>query len=206
MTSSPPGSLPVTIAERKRQVVCTELTSAALRLMTSQGFEATTVEQIVTEAGISRRTFSRYFHSKEDVIVQFLGDLGPQLRHQLAGRPADEDPGAALRHTLAAFGDAYGDPSQTPLRLAELMLSTPALHGRYLERQAEWRADLTEEVARRMDTDARADMRPALMTAAAFAAFDVALAAWVDRGGAPPLKSLVNEAFTLLDTPGNAHL
>lgn len=187
----------VTLAERKRQLVRDELTEAALKLLAFQGFEETTIDQIVAAAGVSRRTFFRYFRSKEDVIIEFLGHLGTKLHDALASRPAKEPPAVALRHALSIFTETYHHYPEKSIRLARLTLGTPSLLARYLERQTEWRADLTAVLAQRMKLDPATDLRPALTVAVAFAAFDTALSAWVTGDGSENLNDLVDRAFTL---------
>lgn len=191
---NPPGSL----AERKRQLVRDELSEAALKLLAWQGFEATTIDQITAAAGVSRRTFFRYFRSKEDVIIEFLASLGTQLCGELAARPPQEPPAVALRHAVAVFVDVYAEHEEKSLRLAKLTLTTPALLARYLERQARWRADLASELARRAGHDPASDLRPALTAAVALAAFDTALARWVDTDGADDLNALTDQTFALV--------
>src|SRR5260221_13721428 len=93
----------VSLVERKRQLVRDELTEAALKLLAFQGFEATTIDQLAAAAGASRRTFFRYFQSKEDVIIEFLDDLGRQLRAALPAQPASERPALAVRNPLRLF-------------------------------------------------------------------------------------------------------
>lgn len=194
--TSPDPTAP-SLAERKRQLVRDELSDAALKLLAWQGFECTTIDQIVASAGVSRRTFFRYFRSKEDVIVEFLGDLGSRLKEALAARPADEPPAVALRHALAVFVGTYTEHPEKSLRLAKVTLETPALLARYLERQAQWRTDLAGELGRRAGTDPRTDLRPALAAAVALAAMDTAVARWVERDGADDLDTLLDEAFAL---------
>ncbi len=89
-----------TLAQRKRQLVADELTQAALGLLAREGFDAVTVDEIAAAAGVSKRTFFRYFASKEDVVVQFLAGMGADMRTELAGRPVEEPPSTALRHTV----------------------------------------------------------------------------------------------------------
>jgi AcrR family transcriptional regulator len=189
-----PATLPSALAERKRQLVRDELSEAALRLIAYQGFEETTIEQIVASAGVSRRTFFRYFQSKEDVIVALLGDFAAVVLAQLHERPAPESTAIALRRSFDGFVAGLDDDPDKSRRLAALVLRTPALAARYYERQYQWRAEFAAELARRTGVDP-IDHRPALAGAVALAAFDTALARWIDGSTGQPLRVLVDEAF-----------
>src|SRR6478735_3439609 len=68
-----------TATEPRRAVV-----AAALELFATQGFEATSVEQIAQAAGISRSTFFRQFGSKDDVVFADHELLLTELRRQLS--------------------------------------------------------------------------------------------------------------------------
>jgi AcrR family transcriptional regulator len=186
----------MSLAERKRQLVRDELAEAALQLLARQGYVNTTVEHIVAAAGVSRRTFFRHFQSKEDVLVQFLSDLGARMCAEIAARPAGEAPPVALRETLMVFVQDFQVHPEKALALTRLIFDTPALRARYVERQDRWRGDLAAELARRTGA-ADDDLRPALTAAAALAALDVALAHWVSGGGTGDVCAVVDKALQI---------
>lgn len=186
------------LAERKRQLVRDELAECALKLLAWQGFETTTIDQIVAAAGVSRRTFFRYFQSKEDVIVQHLGHVGTDLYAALVARPVDERPATALRHALSVLVQVCMEHPEKSLRLTKIMLGTPSLLARFLERQAEWQTGLAAELARRSDLDPVADLHPALAAAVALAAFNTALQRWADGDGAADLADLTDQSFAVV--------
>ncbi|MFG2502114.1 TetR family transcriptional regulator [Streptomyces sp. NPDC048441] len=188
----------MSMAERKRQLVATELTQAALQLLALKGFDAVTIDEIVTTAGVSRRTFFRYFASKEDVVVQFLADMGAGIRAELADRPAEEPPSVALRHAVWVPIAACGDHSERVLPVVRLILRTPALRARFLERQAQWRDELTGEVAVRLGLDADADLYPRLAAGMALTAFDAVLQRWSDSAGAEDPAELTDRTFAVI--------
>ncbi|WP_340373808.1 TetR family transcriptional regulator [Streptomyces sp. SS7] len=186
------------MAERKRQLVRSELAEAAVKLLADQGFEETTVDQIVAAVGMSRRTFSRYFDSKEDVIVHMLAEAGVRLCAELNARPADEPPAVALRRALSAFTSmSVGNPAKT-LRVSRLILHTPALLARFLERQSQWQAEMTGILALRAGLDPDVDLRPAVAAGVALTAFQAALRRWVDSDGSESLDEVVDQALALV--------
>ena len=81
------------------------LREAALALFLEHGYENVTVAQITERAGLTRRTFSRYFADKRDVL--FAGS--DQLPAALADAVSNADPGLtpfeALLNALERVGD-----------------------------------------------------------------------------------------------------
>ncbi|WP_157468207.1 TetR family transcriptional regulator [Frankia sp. QA3] len=188
----------VSLAQRKRQLVSDVLTEAALNLLARKGFDAVTVDEIVAAAGVSKRTFFRYFASKEDVVVHFLTEMGAGMRAELAGRPAPEPPSVALRHTVWVSIDACAGHGDRALRVVQLILGTPALLARFLERQAQWRDELAAEVARRLALDPATDLYPQLAAGIALTAFDTVLQRWSASDGAEDPAALADQAFAVI--------
>ncbi len=184
------------LAHRKRQLVRDELAEAALKLLAIGDFEDTTIDQIAAAAGVSRRTFFRYFPSKEDVIVESLATVGQDLRAALEAQPASLRPATVLRQTFCLFEQACTEHPEKVLRLTRLILHTPALNARYLERQAKWKTTLAETLARR-EKASRHDLRAVVAVGVAFAALDAALHAWVAGDGKRDIADLLDETFTL---------
>ncbi|GAA0918048.1 TetR family transcriptional regulator [Nonomuraea longicatena] len=186
------------LAQRKRRLVSDELTGSALQLLALKGFDAVTVDEIVAAAGVSRRTFFRYFASKEDVVVQFLAEMGAGMRAELAARPPAEPPSAALRHTVWACVNACAGDADRTLRVVRLILGTPALLARFLERQAHWRDELAAETALRLGRDPVTDLYPQLAAGMALSAFNTVLARWSDSDGAEDPADLIDRAFVVI--------
>ncbi|MEU1072680.1 MULTISPECIES: TetR family transcriptional regulator [unclassified Streptomyces] len=186
------------MAQRKRQLVSDELSEAALQLLALKGFDAVTIDEIAAAAGVSKRTFFRYFASKEDVVVQFLADLGTGMRTTLASRPPEERPSVALRHAVWVSMAACADHSDRALRVVQLILRTPALRARFLERQDQWREDLAGELARRLGLDPDTALYPRLAAGMALTAFDTVLQRWSGSDGSEDPAELTNRAFATI--------
>ncbi|WP_405661791.1 TetR family transcriptional regulator [Streptomyces sp. NBC_01166] len=175
-----------------------ERTAPPLQLLARKGFDAVTVDEIVATAGVSKRTFFRYFASKEDVVVQFLTDMGSGIRAELAARPAGEPPSVALRHAVHVPLAECAGHSDRALRVVRLILRTSALLARFLERQEQWREDLASELARREGSGAEAGLAAQLAAGTALVAFNTVLRSWCDGDGAEDPAALTDRAFAVI--------
>ena len=97
----------LSLQERKQELVRAELFNAAWQLFGERGYEATTVAEIAAAAGVSRRTFFRYYASKEDVLVETSDELAEAMLAAMAERPLDEPP---LRRHRARAGPRAREP------------------------------------------------------------------------------------------------
>lgn len=189
----------VGLRERTRNMVRAELAQAALKLFVEQGFEATTVEQIAAATGLSRRSFHRYFASKEDVFGQWFVETGQQLAAALAARPAEERPWSALRRS---FDDLVQGLSARPeaLEITRMILNTPALHATHLHKHALWRDALADVLQHRPAGDGREMGRIAAvaLVGAALAGLDSAQSAWVAEENERSLGALLDEAMNAI--------
>ncbi|WP_328403898.1 TetR family transcriptional regulator [Nocardia sp. NBC_00403] len=84
MTTTGDRALP--LRERKRLRTRRALADAALRLFTDKGFDATTLEELVDEAEVSRSTFFRAFPAKEAVAIEAETEIWSNYLATLADR------------------------------------------------------------------------------------------------------------------------
>lgn len=184
-----------TLWQRTRQAAYAEITGTAMRLFLDQGFEQTTIDQIATTAGISRRSFFRYFGTKEDVVLGGLAQQGELMRDALESVPLTVEPWDALRQALHAVDALAVEPDVT-LKIAKMMYGIPSLRARSIEKHLHWQSLLVPNIRRRLglaDDDA-ADPAPAAIVASAIACLDVAGELWVHGGGTEDLGALYDRA------------
>jgi TetR/AcrR family transcriptional regulator, regulator of mycofactocin system len=121
----------------------------ALRLFSEQGFEETTVDQIAAAAGVSRRTFFRYFETKADVLWNEFDAEVETIRALLAATP-DELPimDGVRQAVLAANHYRAQDVPELRMRVS-LLSSVPELVASAAIHYDAWERAVVEFVARR---------------------------------------------------------
>lgn len=187
---------PEGLRARKKELVQSALASAAKRLFHARGFDATTIDDIAAEAGVSRRTFFRYFRTKEAVV------FADRERRFDAFRAALDDgqphaPFAAVRRALLALAAEY-DANRAELVAEHRRIdASPALLAWELRVDREWEEAIAEALVRRMGKSER--LRAFVMAAAVIGVVRATVRAWVAKGGKPKLTELGEQSLDLLE-------
>src|ERR1700751_2533364 len=97
--------------DRKKSETRQALRDAAHRLFAEKGFSRTTIDDIAEAADVSRRTFFRYYDSKDDLLRTDVADLLPVMLAALRRPPAGEPPLAAILTALRTLIGPDGPPA-----------------------------------------------------------------------------------------------
>jgi AcrR family transcriptional regulator len=187
------------LRERRKKLTAEELEAAALRLFGERGFDSVTVDDIAAEADVSRRTFFRYFASKEDVLLADHFVQLARLRAAMDARPPDETILTALRNAILSMTEDFEDRKEMVILRGRIMRGTPSLQARSLVHQRAWEEAMQEMVAGRLGVDPAVDLRPGVVAATALAAMRVAFGNWLSAGAQGDLIAMTAEALDLLD-------
>jgi AcrR family transcriptional regulator len=117
--------------EQKKQQTRERLQEAAYARFDNDGYDATKVEDVARDAGVSPRTVYRYFPTKADLAFSGSPTAEGALAELIAARPASERPYAALRNALLDFAPML-DTEVTAAR-GRIVAKNPTLYRYSLE-------------------------------------------------------------------------
>jgi AcrR family transcriptional regulator len=193
------------LRERKHEFVLREIERAAWELFATVGFDRATVEEISRNAGVSRRTFFRYFRTKEELLSFSVEHFGERVAQRFAELPKNRKPLAALEEAILSVMQEKMHDTRQPREMLALMFEEPNLRGRFLCALSRWVPALSKELARRKayrGDAARCDLAAALYCTA----FDQVHMRWY-REGTDDLPGQMKRAFRQLhqrNRPGSS--
>ena len=150
--------------------------AAAMELFGEIGYEQTTVAAIAERAGLTARTFFRYFADKREVLFSGSERLQALMVDALAKAPAAAAPIEAVAAALVAPAEFFNDELRPFSRLRSTVIAANAdLHERELIKLAKLSAALASALRERgvVEPDA------SLAAEAGIAVFRIAFAQWV---------------------------
>ncbi|MFE1952942.1 MULTISPECIES: TetR family transcriptional regulator [Streptomyces] len=197
-----------TLTERRKAATELEIARSAVHLFTEQGPHETTAEAIAQRAGVSLRTFYRYFRGKQDAVGPVLSAGGDRWRELLAATPAGTPLLQALEAAAVAALSEPGEAAREGLERTRALLRAaaddPALRAVWYRVNQESEEKLVPVVAA-LAGPGSDPLENTLLAAAATDAIRISLETWsttdADTAGPGSPADLVVRCLHLLTRP-----
>lgn len=186
-----------TRADRKEQTRVA-LGDAAVRLFVDQGFDRTTVEDIAAAAGVSRRTFFRYFPTKEAAFFATHDDRFADFVALVARGQQRWGVWGACREAFLEVAKRYEADRARSIAWRQVLTATPELQAHDLRLDAQWEGEVRDRFLGEGMSPLRAAVQAGVMMGAVRAVLDQ----WYREEG--DLVAMGREAFGWLDEVGRA--
>lgn len=170
------------------------LMQAALTLFAEQGYEETTVAQIAESAGLTKRTFFRYFADKREVLFDASHQLQDLWVAGLRAAPDEASPMAAVFAGLDDVATMFVDRHAFARKRATVVAANPELQERELIKLH----TLTDAIAAALVDRGVSPNGAVLAGHAGVTVFHVAFGRWVRQDDPSALRALLDVSLTEL--------
>jgi AcrR family transcriptional regulator len=181
---------------RKQQLVRDTIYEAAIELFGKKGFDQTTVEEVAQAAGVSRRSFFRYYATKDDLLAQSVMHYGAALTAAIAACPATLAPLEVVREMVLA-GVKHTSAQPLIRQIIEIAQRSPAARQAYASRLRDVEDRVSDAFALRLKSASHYDLKPRLLGNLTIVIMNIAITSWF-TGEYKDLSTAAMEAFSVL--------
>ncbi len=166
------------LKSQKRELVRNAILDAAIALFEKKGFDQTDVAEIAAAAGISKRSFFRYFATKDDLLARSVLEYGAVLVAAIRSAPRESADLEVIHQTLLS-GVRYNEqPGARARQLIAISTSHPTARRAYLSRKHLVEDAVAEAFASRERSARRNDLRVRLLAGITLALMNATIGAW----------------------------
>jgi AcrR family transcriptional regulator len=186
------------LRERKRRETLRRIAEEGLKLFLTNGYEATTLDEIAEAAGISRRTFFYYFKSKEEILLAWQGGgFNDTVRAAVLEQSTRQPPLDAAKNALLGLMTRFKADFKQAKAIERLVCSNEALRLRHQAKYVEQEQAVFEALCQMWPQPKR---QPGLRMVAMMSvgAFRLAIDSWTRDEGKRPIDVCLKEAFANL--------
>ena len=174
------------------------LARAALELYRERGFDQTTAAEIAERAGLTERTFFRYFADKREVLFSGQDRLREIYVTTIAAAPESATPMEMVAAALQAVTPVFDERRDFGRQRQAMIASHPELQERELLKRASLATAVAEALRQRGVTEPAAS----LAAESGVIVFKTAYTRWASDPAAPDLSQLIREALGQLHAMG----
>lgn len=198
----PPKLSLVALRERKKDQTREALAHAAFSLFRDKGYEATTVAEIARAANVSRRTFFRYYATKDALLFVDDAENLERFRELLDAREPGIDNLTHLRQACLALAEDLAQERERILARARIIESSSVLAKQERQQDMLWERVISSSLLADRQQNPVAERRARVLAGAVFGSMRATISAWQDQDGRADLPRLMAEALDLFTPDG----
>jgi AcrR family transcriptional regulator len=164
---------------------------AAITLFAEQGYQATTVAEIAERAGLTQRTFFRYFSDKREVLFNGAEELSHLWLEAVAAAPPEASPLAVVAAGLDPVAELFSERHPFARIRAAIIEANPELKERELIKLQ----TLAGAIGAALIERGVAASAATLAAQAGVTVFQVAFASWVLQDDPTAFRRLMDESL-----------
>lgn len=176
---------------RKQGVVRDAIWNAAIDLFHAASFDEVTVDQIALRAGVSRRTFFRYFSSKDDVMASSVKSYGNALMAAVVEERSASAPIDAAKEAILKVLHPYLPSTERVIQIAR---QSDSARNAQLRQTPMVQEGLANAFAMRLDRGGRICIEDHILASLTLFATGLAVEIWVEEKHRP-LAEIVEDVF-----------
>jgi AcrR family transcriptional regulator len=162
---------------RKRKLVEDAIYDAAIDLFAKKGFDETTIDEIAEGSGISRRSFFRYFGSKNDLLARNTIKCGEVVRQTAASCARDLSVIDVIAEVVLK-GAEFSEQQPRTLQIIQIAEKSASAAQAHLSRLSELEIELAEVYSRRLKSGSHNHLEPRLLSALSWALINASITSW----------------------------
>ncbi|MFT4706137.1 MAG: AcrR family transcriptional regulator [Bradymonadia bacterium] len=190
----------VTLREQKKALTRSALLSIANARFSENGFEETTIEEICEAATVSKRTFFRYFPSKEDLVFPNHGERLARFLSFLEMTKPEGSPFDTLRQATRLFAADYQSNRVHFIRQQRIIQSSNSLIAREHAIDRQWEEAIAAWFEPRLPVpEHQRELTAKVVSGAAIGVIRATMRHWYAKDGDADLESLGMAAIRRLE-------
>lgn len=184
---------------RKKQATSNALQRSAIDLFLERGYDETTVQDITDAAGVSQRTFFRYYPTKDAVLMTEHARREAEVSELLASR-SDEPIGVTSAAVLDLLARDIVERLELVRVQTRVFYTVPTLADRFAGHHDRLAALIADHAAKTLGVTADSDARPRLIGNQVVRSWTTSILIWLTGGAEGDLPALAAETLNTART------
>lgn len=169
------------LTSRKQEFVRDSIYDAAIDLFVRKGFLETNIEDVAQAAGVSRRSFFRYFTTKDHVLAHSIVKYGDVLVSAVGASPAESSANEVM-HDAVVAGVQFATSEPKTRQIMQITAQNLSARQAHRSRMVEVEIRLCTAFAARTRNETKEDVRPRMLALLTLMTVDLTLMTWLKGG------------------------